>query len=251
MKRFLIALFLGSLTLALCQDWSWHDVPFMAAARPAANVTPPAWTVELTRTNSGNTEATNLVLTVPTGGVPSGSWVVVASILNGSSNPGFNGVGDDRGNTYTIDAIYKDSTDNTFFQVCSSHITTGLQAADKIQIVVTNVISFTYRNAFAACVTNIVTGFKTSATGRGFGTVPGVSGTTAGTQILLGILAVQNATPLWDGDSWTVSGSQLTMGNGTVSLAYAYLAIGAGTYTYGGSFGVTSKTWYGIWASYQ
>lgn len=119
---------IGRGTMSLRDYWTG----LVASYRATASV---AW---LGHVGSGSAPADPIALTVPAGGVPAGSRVVVGIVYLGSAP---SGITDTRGNTYALDATAPVMVEVGTFAAAlwSAHIGTALQAGDTIAIAVAGI----------------------------------------------------------------------------------------------------------------
>lgn len=173
-------------------------------------------------------------VTVPAGGVPAGSTVLVSIGLRGTVAGGLT-VTDSRGNSYSNDVDVTNA--NVRAVVLSSRLATALSAGDTITA--SHPFGSSSEGMAAAEFSGVVAGTRVdaTATGIGDGASPTASVTTShANDLLVGAVANQNSRDYTEASSWetlayVTPGCGGAPGNSTLHTAYRIVSA-TGAYDY-------------------
>ena len=183
---------------------------------------------------SGSCTGGSSTVTVPAGGVPAGTTVIVSLVLRGTT-AGTVGASDPGGNSYSIDA---DVTGNGLRTVMlSSRLDTALAAGDTITV--SHSFSDDSQGISAAAFTGISSGTRVDATGTATGDSTSPSATAATGyewDVLVGAVGSSNNRTYTEAAGWSTLSDVLANCGGAprrATLHSAYLIVSnTGSYDY-------------------
>jgi hypothetical protein len=206
---------------------------------PASTNTPGGSGISFIQTvGSASCSTTSLTITVPAGGVPAGHTLIARSTMRSSSaGTGSLSVSDSKGNTYTLDLDFVESTGHERAALFHTTVTTALAGGDTITAsypgISGSTTAFVVSEFAGLSATNPV---DASAAAGGNSATPSVSTTTNASDLVYAVVGTWNAPTYTEAAGWTTDSHLATNcggagGSSTNHGAYKIVST-TGTYTY-------------------
>jgi len=234
--------------------WTNTPVPPTLTSTPTRTNTPaptatPGGGISFVQTvGSASCGATTNVITVPAGGVLAGHTLIARSTLRSSNAAtGSFSVSDSKGNTYSLDLDFTESTGHERVALFHAYISTALAAGDTITGNFPNVNGTTGFVVSEFAGLSATSPVDVSAAAGGNGAAPSVSATTTNaSDLVYAVVGMWNSPAYTEAAGWTTDSHFATAcgGAGGSSINHGAYKIVAttGTHTYNPTLG-SSNYW--------
>lgn len=230
---------------------TWTSTPTSTPTRtntPAPTATPGGGISFVQTVGSASCGATTNVITVPAGGVLAGHTLIARSTLRSSSAAtGSFSVSDSKGNTYTLDLDFTESTGHERVALFHAYVSAALAAGDTITGNFPNVNGTTGLVVSEFAGLSATSPVDVSAAAGGNSAAPSVSATTTNaSDLVYAVVGMWNSPAYTEATGWTTDSHLATAcggagGSSTNHGAYKIVST-TGTYTYNPTLG-SSNYW--------